>query len=168
VLGLPSILILPGLSKMGFPTEVTPATQEDIRLLNNRIASNETVIAEINKWRMAHAGIDATAAGLDYPHPFQRVRSLAFGGQFGLLNDSGLRFFLGTNGLTDASRISWHSTPINEGTPSAPYAYLYSSRQSTQDAYMLAEVNSSSGSSAATFELGDDLTSAVGGYFHWS
>jgi len=79
VLGLPSILILPGLSKMGFPTEVTPATQEDIRLLNNRIASNETVIQEINKWRMAHAGIDVNASGLDYPHPVQKVRTLEFG-----------------------------------------------------------------------------------------
>ena len=150
---------------MGFPTETTPATQEDIRLLNNRIRQNETVIQEINKWRAAHAGIDATGAGLDYPHPNQRVSTLTFNNGKGRLDQFGMTLPLGSNGLTDASRVFWLST--DPGIPATvPYAYLYASRQGGgADAYMLAEVNSSSGTGAATFELGDDVSSSIGGYF---
>lgn len=109
MLGLPSILILPGLSKMGFPTEVTPATQEDIRLLNNRIASNETVVQEINKWRMAHAGIDATAVGLDYPHPSARAVVLQVGQH--LFSTSGIRLHLATNSTDSPNPLVFAPDP---------------------------------------------------------
>lgn len=86
---------------MGFPSDMTPASQEDLRVLLNRLMRNEGVTEEIKKWQLSHAGIEATGAGPDYPHPIQRVRSLTFGAQQGLLSNDGI--FL----RADAARSSF-------------------------------------------------------------
>lgn len=98
---------------MGFPSEMSPASQEDLRILTNRLSRNEGIITEIQKWQMSHAGIEATAAGPDYPHPIQRVKSLTFGAQQGLLTNDGI--FLRADALrSQFTNIYWLKDIQNE------------------------------------------------------
>lgn len=54
-------------------------------------------IDRIKKWQRAHTGIDFSAAGPDYPHPSQRVRTLYFFEGNGRLDPTGIQMIYGTD-----------------------------------------------------------------------
>jgi hypothetical protein len=49
-------------------------------------------LEQIKKWQRTHAGTDFSAAGIDFPHPSQRVRVLTFFEGNGRLDQTGIQF----------------------------------------------------------------------------
>lgn len=119
MLGLP---VMAGVT-MSFPSEMTPASQEDLRLLANRLASQEGRLAGFDQWRMSHAGIEASGVGTDYPHPIQRVRSLTFGSRQGLLTADGI-FLVGDADRSIFTNIYWVRDVDNERGLTGSRAYI--------------------------------------------
>ena len=80
-------------------------------------------IEALKNWTQSHAGLDAWAAGPDYPHPSQRIRSLYFFEGNGRLNENGFQLIAFAPSVADRG-IYWLQDYSPTPSLSAPAVML--------------------------------------------
>lgn len=147
MLKLPILLWIPGLTRM---TEFS-----DVQRLQNKVASLESRLEQVELWRQKHAGIDAMAAGPEYPHPDMKVRSLGFGSGVGALSPLGLQFVTTSSYPSIGWVSSLRSSPDALNSP--PYGIVTGNGSTTSPEVSL-QAETSDGSSIVAVGTGTSST----------
>ena len=92
-------------------------TSRQMRVLTDKLDA-------LDKWQKAHTGLDAWAAGPDYPHPSQKVRVLQFFEGNGLLNNNGFQF-IGFSDLETDRGLFWVQEYTEEPYSAYPLTSLH-------------------------------------------
>lgn len=124
-------------------------------------------IDRIKKWQRAHTGIDFSAAGPDYPHPSQRVRTLYFYQGNGRIAANGFEV-IGPLDATSVPGIRWVPEFSDVGEPTIyPYVTQFANLEespASEYAALLSIAANASSSKQSSIQVGSitDGSSGVG------